>query len=310
MNELKAPPFTLALLGPKYWLTWLGLAVMLLLNLLPFRVQLVLGKLLGKLVYRLLPSRRKIALRNLELCFPEMPFEEREQVVKRNMENTAIAIFEMTIAWWWPNWRFRPLSRLKGYEHIQQAQAQGKGVLLLLAHALHLEIDGRIFGMKHEGIGFYRPHNNPLMEYFQYRGRCRSNKYMIGKRNVHGLIDALKQGEVCYYLPDQDYGRKGSEFVPFFAVKETATTTASLMIAERGDCVVIPMITARLPGARGYQIELLAPFENLPSGDTTADLTRINQWVERCVSANLDQYMWVHRRFKTHPDPHAPSRYK
>lgn len=310
MTKTKEPVFTLSLLAPKYWPTWCLLTVMRLVNLLPFRLQLLIGKGLGKLLYIAMKSRRKIALRNLELCFPDMPDSERQQIVKRNIENTATAFLETSIAWWWPDWRFRPLTRMKGYEHIEKAQAEGKGVLLLMAHSLHLEIDGRIFGLKHEGIGFYRPHNNALMEYYQYRGRCRSNKYMVGKREVRALIEALKQGEVCYYLPDQDYGRNRCEFVPFFAVEDTATTTGTLLFAEQSQCAVIPMMSARLPGGQGYEIELLPAFENMPSGNDAFDVTQINQWVEKAVSANLDQYMWVHRRFKTQPDPEAPSRYK
>jgi KDO2-lipid IV(A) lauroyltransferase len=310
VKKIKQPKLTLALLKPKYWPTWLVLAVMFIINTLPFRAQLFIGTMIGKLLYGVFKSRRKIALRNLELCFPDMAGDEREKIVKRNIENTAIALFESGIAWWWPNWRFARMTRMKGYEHIQKARAQGKGVLLLMAHSLHLEIDGRVFGLKHEGIGFYRPHNNPVMEYFQYNGRCKSNKYMIGKRNVRGLIDALKQGEVCYYLPDQDYGAKRCEFVPFFAVNDTATTTGPLLFAEQSNCAIIPMLSARLPGAQGYEIELLPAFDNMPSGDDAGDVTRINQWVEQTVAANIDQYMWVHRRFKTQPDPDAPPRYK
>ncbi len=309
VKKVKQPVFQASLLGPKHWPTWLLLALMFTINLLPFRVQMFIGRMIGKLLYVAFKSRRKIALRNIELCFPEKSAAEREIIVKRNIENTGIAMLETTIAWWWPDWRLRSLTKLKGYEHVEQAVAQGKGVLLLMAHSLHLELDGRIFGMTHEGIGFYRPHNNPLMEYFQYNGRCKSNKYMVGKRNIRGLIDALKQGEVCYYLPDQDYGRTRCEFVPFFAVKDTATTTGTLMFAEQTDCAIIPMLSARLPGGQGYEIELLPAFDNMPSGDKAADVTRVNQWVEQTVGANIDQYMWVHRRFKTQPDPEAAPRY-
>lgn len=288
-------------------MTWLGLALVFIINQLPYKVQLIIGKLLGKILYRAVKSRRRIAKRNIELCFPEMPEQEQDAIVKRNIENTAIAFFETTIAWWWPQWRFKKLGSIKGLEHIEKAQAQGKGVLLLMAHSLHLEIDGRVFGLSKEGIGFYRPHDNPVMEYFQYRGRCKSNKSMIGKRNVRGLIDALKQGEICYYLPDQDYGRNRCEFVPFFAVKDTATTTGTLLFAEQGECAVIPMVTKRTD--KGYEVEILEAFDNFPSGNAAADVTRVNQWVEKAVMGAVDQYMWVHRRFKTRPSADAPSYY-
>jgi KDO2-lipid IV(A) lauroyltransferase len=309
VKKIIVPAFKLSFLKPKYWLTWLAIFFLFAISLLPYRLQLLLGRLLGKLLYVTFKSRRKIAQRNIELCFPEKSKEEQTQIVKRNIQNTAIALFETSIAWWWPAWRMRSLSNIKGFEHIEQALAQGKGVLLLLTHALHLEIIGRVFGMHHASVGFYRPHDNPVMEYFQYRGRCRTNKYLIGKRNVRGLIEALDQGEVCYYLPDQDYGRNRCEFVPFFAVKETATTTGTLLFADQANCVVIPLITTRLPGVQGYEMVVQPPLENFPSGNDAADVTLVNQWVEKAVLTNVDQYMWVHRRFKTQPDPDAPSRY-
>ncbi len=308
VKTIQAPTFQWSFFKPKYWLTWFGLALVFIINQLPYKVQMFIGTLLGKLLYRVVKSRRRIAKRNLELCFPHMSDAEQQAIVKRNIENTAKAFFETTIAWWWPQWRFKRLGTVKGVEYIEQAQQQGKGVLLLMAHSLHLEIDGRLFGLKKEGIGFYRPHDNPVMEYFQYRGRCKSNKYMIGKRNVRGLIEALKQGEICYYLPDQDYGRNRCEFVPFFAVKQTATTTGTLLFAEQSQCAVIPMVTKRTD--KGYEVEILPPFEQFPSDDPAKDVTLVNQWVEQAVMGAVDQYMWVHRRFKTQPDPDAPSLYQ
>jgi KDO2-lipid IV(A) lauroyltransferase len=311
VKKTPEPKFTAALFAPKYWLTWLLITLMWFVTLLPFRLQLWLGKMLGRFLYVAVKSRRKIAQRNIELCFPDKSADEQAQIVKRNIENTGIALLETSIAWWWPAWRLRSLAKVTGKEHIEKAQAQGKGVLLLVAHTLHLEIDGRIFGMLcEEAVGFYRPHSNPLMEYFQYHGRCKANKYMIGKRNVRGLIEALDEGEVCFYLPDQDYGRNRCEFVPFFAVAQTATTTGTLLFAEQANCELIPIVTKRLPGGQGYEMQILPPFENMPSGNDAADVTRINQWVEKAVLMQIDQYMWVHRRFKTHPDPDAPSRYK
>lgn len=307
MKQVKAPKFQWSFFKPKYWLTWVGIIILFTISLLPYRIQLLLGKALGKLLYATVKSRRRIAKRNIELCFPDMPESEQVAVVKRNIENTAIAFFETSMAWWWPQWRFNRLGKVTGLEHIEKAQAQGKGVLLLMAHSLHLEIDGRIFGSAKAGVGFYRPHDNPVMEYFQYYGRCKSNKYMIGKRNVRGLIEALKNGEVCYYLPDQDYGRTRCEFVPFFAVKDTATTTGTIMFAQQGKSAVCPMVSKRT--ASGYEVEVLPALENFPSGDNAYDATRVNQWVEQAAGGAIDQYMWVHRRFKTRPDADAPSLY-
>ncbi|MDP5185604.1 MAG: LpxL/LpxP family Kdo(2)-lipid IV(A) lauroyl/palmitoleoyl acyltransferase [Alishewanella sp.] len=306
---VKSPQFSWRFLLPRYWLLWIGVGLMYLISWLPYRVLMTLGAALGKLLFKALKSRQKIARRNLELCFPEKSAAEREALLWRNAEESGKAMFETVIGWWWPDWRVRRLAHITGYEHIQQAVASGKGILLLAGHFLHLEAAGRVIGLTHPSIGFYRPNNNPLMDYLQYHGRSRSNKYMIGKRDVKGLIQALNQQEVCFYLPDQDYGRSRAEFVPFFAVADTATTTGTLLFANAANCVVIPIYTYRLPDYRGYQIDILPAFDHFPSGDDRADVTRVNQWVEQAVLKNPEQYMWLHRRFKTRPDAEAPSLY-
>ncbi|MCC5452693.1 LpxL/LpxP family Kdo(2)-lipid IV(A) lauroyl/palmitoleoyl acyltransferase [Rheinheimera sp. UJ51] len=306
---VKSPQFSWRFLLPRYWLLWIGVGLMYLISWLPYRVLMTLGAALGKLLFKALKSRQKIARRNLELCFPEKSAAEREALLWRNAEESGKAMFETVIGWWWPDWRVRRLAHITGYEHIQQAVASGKGILLLAGHFLHLEAAGRVIGLTHPSIGFYRPNNNPLMDYLQYHGRIRSNKYMIGKRDVKGLIQALNQQEVCFYLPDQDYGRSRAEFVPFFAVADTATTTGTLLFANAANCVVIPIYTYRLPDYRGYQIDILPAFDHFPSGDDRADVTRVNQWVEQAVLKNPEQYMWLHRRFKTRPDAEAPSLY-
>jgi KDO2-lipid IV(A) lauroyltransferase len=270
---------------------------------------MLLGRGLGRLSFKLLKSRGRIARRNLELCFPDMPNHERELLVQRNAEETGCAAMETLIGWWWPTWRIRRFAYFKGYEHIQAELAKGKGVLLLAPHMLHLEAAGRVFGLTHPSIGFYRPHNNALMEFFMYRGRSRGNKYMIGKRDVKALLRALNDGEVCFYLPDQDYGRNRAIFAPFFAVQETACTNGTLLFANAANCAVIPIYTSKLPNNQGYQIEALPALTDFPGKDEYAAICRVNQWVEQAILKHPEQYMWVHRRFKTRPDPDAPSLY-
>ena len=282
---------------------------MWLISLLPFRLQLWLGKSVGRLLFALFKKRRHVADRNLQLCFPEMPAQERLKLVKENFENTGMAMFESSMAWWWSNRRIDKIAHVKGSEHIEKARAEGKKILILAPHFLHLEMACRVFGRTHPGVGFYRPHNNPVIEYFQYNGRCRSNNYMIGKRDVKGFLKALSKGELGFYLPDQDYGRNRSEFVPFFAVKETATTTGTLIFAKSKNCVTMGLKMQRLPGTQGYQVEVLPPFEDFPSDNIKADITKVNQWVEYVVDCNKAQYMWLHRRFKTRPNPDDPSLY-
>ncbi len=269
-----------------------------------------MGKQLGRLVHKFMKRRRHIAEVNIKLCFPDMSEADQKDLVLKNMENTGIAMVETGMAWWWPQWRAqKALGSFKGLEHFERVQASGKGVLLLVPHILHLEMASRIMGLECQGVGFYRPHNNPLMEYFTTNGRLRSNEYLIGRKDVKGLLKALKNKKVCYYLPDQDYGRNRCEFVPFYAVPDAATTTGTLMFAGSKNCETMSLITRRDENGK-YHLEILPELENFPSGDNKADVTRVNQRMEQSVNAAPEQYMWLHRRFKTRPDKNAPSFYK
>ena len=269
-----------------------------------------MGRGLGRILFRLGSKRKKVAEVNLKLCFPDMPEEERKRILKKNFENTGIALFETGMGWWWPNWRVKRKCKVIGVEHIEKAQAEGKGVLLLAMHYLSVEINCRGIGYGHPMVVFYRPHNNPLMEYFQFRGRGRANKYMLGKRDVKGLIQALRDKEACVYLPDQDYGRNKSLFVPFFGVKETATTTGTLIFARQKNVQTHMLIPTRNEDGSGYTIEIKPQLENFPTGDDVADVTLVNQELEKAILQKPEQYMWLHRRFKTRPNEDDPSLYK
>ncbi len=303
------PKFQWRFISPKYWITWSGIGFLYLLSWLPFRVQLVLGKWLGNLLHVLLKRRRYIADKNLQLCFPNMDEKERSQLVKVNFQNTGIAMFESGIAWWWPSWRFKSKFKLIGQEHIEQPRKSGKGALVLFSHILPLEIMGRVMSEYKPYVGFYRPHNNPVIEWVQYCGRCRNQNLMISKRDVKSLLKALSDGEACVYLPDHDYGKKRSVFVPFFAVNDASTTTGTEIFASHKNAVTVPTYMQRLPGTQGYELEFLPQLSNYPDSNSRTNAVIVNNWVEQSVLKNKEQYMWVHRRFKTRPDDNAKPLY-
>lgn len=304
------PQFSWRFLLPKYWFTWLGLALLYLISWLPYRLQLGLGILIGRLLYYIAKRRRHIAKTNINICFPELSEAEKTKMLKANFDSAGIAFFESSMGWFWPTWRLKSLCHYEGLEHIEEAKKQGKGVLLVAYHMMCLEICGRVLGLKHPNVAFYRPHNNALMEYFQYHGRARDNKYLIGAKNVKGLLKALADNEACIYLPDQDYGRRRCAFVPFFAEPQACTTTGTTLFAGQSKCAVILVHPRRLPNAQGYKITVSPALENYPSGDDEVDAARLNKLIEDGIRHAPEQYMWLHRRFKTRPDKKAPSVYK
>ncbi|TRW47989.1 LpxL/LpxP family Kdo(2)-lipid IV(A) lauroyl/palmitoleoyl acyltransferase [Aliidiomarina halalkaliphila] len=309
MKSVELPRFRLYFLHPQFWPTWLLVGFLYGLSWLPFRLQLALGRGLGWLFYKIMPKRVAVARRNLELCFPDMPIPEREILLRENFANTGIALFETGMAWWWPDWRMRRKLQVEGWEHIERCAAEGKGVFLLLFHFLCLEVHARAFGLVKPSVGLYRPHNNAVMEYLQTRGRSRSNKFMIQRKDVRSMLASLDAGEVAGYLPDQDYGRHRSVFVPLFNVPDACTTTGTTIFAAGAHCETLISTCERLPGSQGYRLTIYPPEHPIPSGDETTDAIHVNREVERAIRTMPNMYMWVHRRFKTRPTDELKSYY-
>lgn len=299
ISHVVAPRFRLSFFLPKYWPIWLSMGFLYVISWLPYTVQRWIGKCFGKLLSVAAKKRVNVARRNLELCFPEKSAGQIEQLLKANIEHAGMAILEASMGWWWPDWRVKRIAEIEGYEHVQAILDKGKGVLGLAIHNMNLELGCRIVGLKHPSVAFYRKHNNPLMEYMQYYGRDRSNKYMIHKRNVKGLLEALDDGELCLYLPDQDYGAKRSIFAPFFAVADAASTTGTLLFANNANCETVFIVSLRTE--TGYKVKFVPGLQHFPSGDDIQDVTRINQQVEKLVEIAPEQYLWMHKRFKTRP---------
>ena len=123
---------------------------------------------------------------------------------------------------------------------------------------------------------------------------------MLDRKDVKGMIRALKNGDIIWYAPDHDYGPKSSVFAPFFAVHDAASTKGSYMLCRMGQPAVIPFVPRRLPEGRGYEMVIL-PEHSVPLADETSTAQAMNQIVEQAVLMAPEQYMWLHRRFKTRP---------
>ncbi|KAB7656589.1 MAG: Kdo(2)-lipid IV(A) acyltransferase [Plesiomonas shigelloides] len=294
--------FRTAYFHPRYWLTWLGIAALYLVTLLPYPLIRRIGFTLGRLFMRIGKRRVKIAERNLELCFPDMSREARAQILQENFESTGMAVMETGMAWFWPDWRVKKIFQVEGLEHMRQAQAEQRGVLLIGVHFLTLELGARVFGMYNPGVGVYRPNDNPLMDWLQTWGRLRSNKYMIDRKDVKGMIRALRTGEIIWYAPDHDYGPRRSVFVPLFAVDKAATTTGTSILMQAADPALVAFAPIRNKDGSGYRLVISPAIQGFPMDDEVAAAAFMNRVVEKEILRAPGQYMWLHRRFKTRPE--------
>ncbi|AUC43651.1 Lipid A biosynthesis lauroyl acyltransferase [Dickeya solani] len=297
--------FTRELFHPRYWLLWFGLAILFLLVQLPYPLLMRLGSRLGRSSRHFLKRRVSIARRNLELCFPDMPASQREVMLEANFASLGMALMETGMAWFWSDKRVRAWFEVSGLENLQQAGREQRGVMVIGIHFMSLELGGRAMGLCQPMMAVYRRHNNKLMELVQTWGRSRSNKAMIDRKDLRGMVQALKSGEAVWFAPDQDYGPKGSVFAPFFAVEQAATTCGTSTIHRLAKPAMITTVLIRKPNQQGYQLVIGPELEDYPSQDQQLAAQYMNRVIEQEILRAPEQYLWLHRRFKTRPHGEA-----
>lgn len=307
MNKDTQTQFDSSFYGPKYWPTWIMFGFMWLWGRLPLNVASELGDWIGRLLYYLAKERRRITEINIALCFPELNAEQQKALVKRTLRAVGRNLTEGSVSLWGSDRDFqKPGHTVTGLEHIHAAQARGQGVLLVGAHFTTIDSSARVLTREIAFDVLYRKNNNLLLDYKITQARETFAGSAIVRSDTRQLVRRLREGRVVWYAPDQDYGAHHSVFAPFFGVT-AATITATTKIARLGRAAVIPLSHYR--DEKGfYHIVIEPELENFPTDDDVADATRINQVIEKAVRRHPEQYLWVHRRFKTRP-PGEPSLY-
>ncbi|MEO5561666.1 MAG: LpxL/LpxP family Kdo(2)-lipid IV(A) lauroyl/palmitoleoyl acyltransferase [Dokdonella sp.] len=298
------PPFRATLLAPRHWPAWLGLGVIALIARLPYAWLCAIGRALGWLAARALGERRRVAERNIDLCFPHLDQASRAALLEETLRDSGMMLIEFALAWMGSA---RAIGRIpltiEGLEHLATARAAGHGVLLVGAHFSHLELCARLVSQRIPIAGMYREHADAAFEWAIKRARLRYADAMFAKDELRQTLRYLKDGGTVWYAPDQDMRGKDVVFAPFFGVP-AATITATHHLARLSGAKVIPFFHRRL-AVGGYAIRLEAPIEPFPTNDAVADTARVNASIERMVREAPSQYLWLHKRFKTRPPGEA-----
>lgn len=282
------------------------LALLWLIQWLPQRAINALAAAIAPLVRRTRAART--ARINLQLCFPELDVAARTRLEAAYFRAVVRSLLELGFVWFASAARIRRRVRLAGMEHYQ-AVADGP-VIWLAMHAVGLEMAGARLGMDFRGVGFFTPHKNPLLDRVIRAARDRlGDVVMVDRREgLRPLVRAVRAGRRLYFLPDMDFGERNAIFVPFFGIP-TATVTTLPRLVQMTGARVLPCVVRQLPGADGYEVAFLPAWEDFPSGDLQADVTRMSAFIEAQARARPDQYFWGHKRFRTRPDPGEPSPY-
>jgi len=158
-----------------------------------------------------------------------------------------------------------------------------------------------------KAISIYQRQSNAVLDAALRRGRLRFGNAEIFSRDqaARALVRAIKKGDAFFNLPDMDFGERDAAFVPFFGIP-AATLLAPSRLARALDMVVQPVVAEMLPRGQGYRVRFLEPLPGFPSDDAYADTVQMNHWIEQEVRRMPEQYLWVHKRFKTRPAGEPP----
>lgn len=297
--------FSKAFLHPKYWGVWLGVAVLCLFAYLPYRWRDKLAAKIGKIVYRYLKQKGKKQYHranvNLRYCFPDWSAQQREQVIEQmfiTVAQTMLAIGETALR---PVEKLQQRSEFHGIEHVKNARANGKNVILLVPHTWSIDASGVVMhtlGMPMTGM--YHPHRNPLVDWLWNRTRERFGGKMHTRQDgIKPFLADIRKGELGYFLPDEDYGEELSVYVDFFAT-EKATLPGLNRMAKIANAEVIPMFPIYNAEKGVYQIEILPPMQF--NGTPEQSAREMNKVIEYFVRKNPEQYVWILRLLKTRRD--------
>ncbi|WP_083880229.1 LpxL/LpxP family Kdo(2)-lipid IV(A) lauroyl/palmitoleoyl acyltransferase [Paraglaciecola chathamensis] len=296
-----------SLLHPRHWASWLAVLILRIIALLPFKVKMLAGGAFGRFGYRFFKRRRHITATNIALCFPQKSTAEQTQLVKDIFVSNGIGFFEIAWAWWANPESLRKRFTVHGLDVLKKATENGQGVLLIGGHYTHLDLAGLMVNLVADMDVIYRKNNDAVFEHVITEGRKRVFKNVLERSDMRDIIRKLRDGRVVWFSPDQDHGIKNSVFAPFFDIPAATVTSASKLM-KLGKANPVFVAHKRDLDTNHYHITFAVPEDEFPSGDDVTDASIINQMIEHAIRQQPDQYMWVHRRFKTRP-PGEPSVY-
>lgn len=281
------------------------IALLWLVHWLPLGLQSVLGRALGALLYRLGRGRRRIARRNLELCFPELDDTARRALLREHFAWLGRSLLERGTLWFASPARLKRLIRVEG--DVGLAERSDAPVMWLVPHFMALDVAGvatQLFQSKWVG-SIYQAQSNPVFDAAMRRGRLRFGQGEVFERHDAGalpLVRAIRKRGIAFFnLPDMDFGRKETVFAPFFGIP-ASTLLAPSKMARSLKMQVQPVVAEMLPGGQGWRVRFLEPWTHWPTADPAADAATMNAWIEAEIRRLPAQYLWVHRRFKTRPE--------
>ena len=294
----------------EYAFAWLLLKF---LGSLPRPIARACGALIAKSLFLMRPPLRRAAQFNLRLAFPELPEPARDAILKRMVRNVGWMAAEFARLPRYTRENIEEAMILDGFENFAAAKRRGKGVLFLTGHMGAWELKPFAHALYSEPIYFLvRPIDNRRVDALVTRYRGLSGNRPINKNeSARNVLRILRDGGVIGVLADQNAVLAESVFVDFFGIP-AATTSGIARLARRTGAAVVPVYSYWDTGLRKYRLRYDPALDLTPTDDEQEDIrsysARFNQAIEDYVRRFPDQWLWVHRRWKTRP-PQEPAIY-
>ena len=293
------PTFQWGFLAPKYWGTWLAVIIGLPIALLPCHWRYFIArKIAGMLCKKQRGSVQKGRI-NLALCFPEKTEQEREKILFDCLATAGTFLLGFAaLSLRSKTWLERH-STIKGLEHIQALQIQKQNIILMVPHSWAIDIPAMLFASRGlPVVGFINIQKNQLTDWLMHKQRVQYGGRVYDRSGgIKPFIKSVKDGYLGYYLPDQDHGPEASVFVDFFGT-EKATLPGLGKLAKVSHAKIVPMFASYNVKTGIYEIEIKPPISEL-SGNDEQNARAINQVVEKFVTPQPEQYMWILKLLKT-----------
>ena len=271
-----------------------------LLSLLSLRSAQNLGRLFGRIAWRMGGRSAQTTRQNIAACFPQMPESEQQALCRDSMAETGATGLELPAMWEWPVEKCLGLIReIEGEELLEQYKSGDQGLVILAPHLGNWELTGLFFASHYKMAALYSPPNHPGFEDYMTRVRSRSGSELVAtdRRGIMRLFSILRNGGVVGILPDQTPRREGGEFAPFFGIPAITMTLASKLLHKTGARALVTY-AQRLPDGKGFRMVIREADEGIYSKDMTESLTAMNDSVERCIREAPAQYQWEYKRFR------------
>jgi KDO2-lipid IV(A) lauroyltransferase len=273
------------------------------LAILPQRVVVAFSRASAWLMWQSNARIRKVTEGNIAICFPDLPDDERTQLVRNSLYELNMCIFELGRSWMWKPERLEAkITRVVGMDIWRAAIAAGKGTVMLVPHLGNWELTSIYLGKDHPLTILYRePKRTGLGDIVRHARERRGAKLVSGgSSGVRSLLKALKTGGVVTILPDQVPPISSGEFAPFFG-ESTLTMTLVTNLIQRTGANAVCCYCKRLPYGE-YELVFREVDQDLYSADCDTALAGLNKSVERCVRDCPEQYQWQYKRFKFLPN--------